>query len=419
MIQRAVIITVGNELLRGQTIDTNSAFLAQQLAAVGLEVKLKLSIGDCEDDIISALETAEQNGSVIVLSGGLGPTSDDRTKSALARRYDRPLVFHESVMQAVDAHFRRLGRHMPEINRNQALLPQGSLLLPNAHGTAWGIWIEHDGKDIIALPGVPFELKPMVVEHLMPRLRQKLQLPPLLYRTLHVYGIGESALAERIADIEHQLPPQLSLAYLPHYSVVRLRLNASGADQQTLQALLAEAEQKLLQRLGNAVFGFDDTSLEAELGNMLRAAGKSVATAESCTGGAVAARIVEIPGASDYFIGGVVTYSNELKQQLLNVSAATLQQHGAVSEPTVLEMLRGLFQLFPTDYGAAISGIAGPDGGSPQKPVGTVWIAVGNRHHHQAHRFLFRGNRTDIITYAALNTLGLLLQCVRADQQHP
>ncbi|MCS6917702.1 MAG: competence/damage-inducible protein A [Chitinophagales bacterium] len=410
----AVLVTIGNELLSGLTVDTNSAFLARGLASIGLKVRMKLSAADSIPEIVHALHLAEQQGTVILLSGGLGPTSDDCTKPALAERYGRPLIFYPHVMEAVQAHFRRLGRTMPEINRNQALLPERSTLLPNAFGTAWGIWIEEGGKHIIALPGVPFELKPMFTEQVLPRLQQKLPPSPLLSRTLHIFGMGESAIAERIADIERSLPPAISLAYLPHYSVVRLRLTGSSPDADALRNQMHEAEQNLLHRLGDAVFGFDDTSLEAELGKALRAAGKSIAVAESCTGGALAARIVSVAGASDYFPGSIVAYANEVKQHLLDVPADLIGQYGAVSEAVVQAMLNGLLQRIPADYGAAISGIAGPDGGTAEKPVGTVWIATGSRANRQARRFQFRGNRNDVIEYAVMNALGLLLQQVRA-----
>lgn len=412
---KAVVVTIGNELLIGQTIDTNSAFLAQHLMPLGITIERKITVGDRTEHITSALAEAERYGGVILITGGLGPTSDDCTKQALAAYYRRPLVHHEAVMQAVEAHFRRLGRSMPEINRNQALLPERSTLLANAYGTAWGIWIEEDGRHIIALPGVPFEMKPMFLEQVVPELRRRLQLPPVLTRTLHVFGLGESALAERIADLEVALPAGMSLAYLPHYSVVRLRLTAAGAPEEQLREMLNHAEQQLRQRLGSAIFGEDNTSLEEALGKSLLSAGKTLAVAESCTGGALAARIVEVAGASAYFLGGVVGYHNQVKLDLLQVPESLLEQYGAVSEPVVIAMLLGLLERIPADYAAAISGIAGPEGGTADKPVGTVWMATGRREQYTVRRFQFRGSRIDVINYAVMNALGLLLQQVRAE----
>ncbi len=399
---------VGDELLLGQTTDTNAAFLGQQLSGIGFEVVRRWTVGDRHEEIRWALHQAEQSVPIIILSGGLGPTPDDRTKDALASHVGRRLIFQPDVMQQVEAHFRRLGRPMPAVNRNQALVPEGSHILPNAEGTAVGIWIEHDNRIYVALPGVPFELKPMVSHALIPMLKGLATHGVVLHRTVHTQGLGESLIAERIADIEQSLPAHITLAYLPHYATVRLRLTGKGDGPEKLNQQLDAVVQQLVGRLGAVVFGFDDTSLAHEVGKALRSRGASVAAAESCTGGLVSKYITSVAGASDYFSGSIVAYQNRIKETLLGVPHDILALNGPVSEAVVHHMVVGATTVLKATYGIAISGIAGPEGGTKDLPVGTVWVSVGSAEQQRSRRFLFRGDRTTIMHYAALSALGML-----------
>ncbi len=399
---------VGDELLLGQTTDTNAAFLGQQLAGSGFEVVRRWTVGDRHEEIRWALQQAEQSAPVIIVTGGLGPTPDDRTKDALAAHVGRRLIFRPDVMQQVEDHFRRLGRPMPAVNRNQALVPEGCQILPNAQGTAVGIWIEHDNRIYVALPGVPFELKPLVSHALIPMLKGLATHGVVLHRTVHTQGLGESLISERIADIEQSLPAHMTLAYLPHYATVRLRLTAKGDRPEILRQQLDEVVQRLVARLGTGVFGFDDTSLPKEVGEALRSRGASLAAAESCTGGMVSEYITSVGGASDYFLGGIVAYQNHVKETLLGVPHDILMTQGPVCEAVVQHMVVGITRVMQSTYGMAISGIAGPEGGTKDLPVGTVWVSVGSAEQQRSRRFLFRGDRTTIMHYAALSALGML-----------
>jgi nicotinamide-nucleotide amidase len=374
------IMTIGDELLYGQVVDTNSAFMGQQLGRLGLRVRQITSVSDRADEIVAALDQARQRTKVILMTGGLGPTKDDLTKHVLARYFGRELVLHEPTLHHVEEIFRRFNRPMLDVNRQQALVPEGTEVLHNAVGTAPGMWIEDQGTVFISMPGVPFEMKRLMTDEVLPKLQSKFQLAPIEHVVVMTAGLGESFLAEKIKDWESALPPNIKLAYLPSLGSVRLRLTGTADGHSTehgpnLRDRMLALLPALRERIGSYIFAEEDSPLEVVVGKLLQQKNWQLGTAESCTGGAVAARITSVPGSSAYFRGSVVAYDNDIKEALLGVNAETLAQHGAVSEATVREMAEGARARLGCDVTLATSGIAGPGGGTPLKPVGTICIA--------------------------------------------
>jgi len=324
-------------------------------------------------------------------------------------------VMNEEILVMVKELFKKIIRPMPEANIQQAEVPDNCIPIKNFLGTAPGMWFdqrtpggEKEEKIFVSMPGVPFEMKAMMTDFVIPKLKERFRTPVIIHRTIHTQGVGESTLAEKISDIEKSFPENFKLAYLPNYSLVRLRITAIGDDETLLQNQVKAFEEKICERVGEFVFGFDDTSLEKEVGKILREKKKTVSTAESCTGGLVAHKICLVPGASEYFVGSIVSYSYDLKKMLLDVKEETLLTYGAVSEETVREMLIGALKKTKSDYAISISGIAGPGGGTPDKPVGTVWIAVGNKENVIAKKFFFTRGREIIMEYTAIAALGML-----------
>lgn len=404
----AHIITIGDEILIGQTIDSNSAFIGEQLTQAGISVSRISSVGDEPEDIRRVLQGLLPEEKIVIITGGLGPTRDDITREVLAKFFETPLELHQPTWERIQRIMTRIGRKATEGHRWQSYLPVGAELLPNRLGSAPGIWKEHQGRIFVSLAGVPYEMKAIMTEEVMPRLAEKLPLKVLLYRTLRTAGAVESGLAETLEDFEDNLPPELSLAYLPSPGQVRLRLTARGEDQKRLQRLLDEKTEEMRRMLGDTIFGEGKTTLEEALGQMLRERQLQFSTAESCTGGYVAHRLTLVPGSSDYFPGSLVAYSNELKRRQLGVSAQTLEQHGAVSEQCVREMVAGLLPLTGADIGLAISGIAGPGGGTPDKPVGTVWIAVGDRERMETRKLTIGKDRRLNIRFSGIYALNFV-----------
>lgn len=405
---RAEIITIGDEILIGQIVDTNSAWLGQQLSVLGVEVVQISSVSDQRIAIVEALEEAQGRADLILITGGLGPTKDDITKHTLADYFGSRLVRNERVYGRLQAWFEQRGRVMSEMNGRQADLPHNAEILDNDMGTAQGMLWRRAGKLVLSMPGVPYEMKWIVKNQLIPLLQREFALPIILHRTIMTTGIVESMIAERIADIEAALPAHIKLAFLPRPGIVRLRLSATGPDRAVLAAEVAVYEQRIVAELGHHVYGYDDQLLEAAIGEMLKTKGHQLALAESCTGGNIAQLITSIAGASQYFPGGVVSYSNRAKMTLLGVKAETLDSQGAVSEATVLEMVAGVRQKFGADYGIAVSGIAGPDGGTAEKPVGTVWMAVQGPRETLVRQYNFGTDRALNIERASMQALYLL-----------
>jgi len=396
----AEIITIGDEILIGQIIDSNSAWLAEQLNLIGIRVRQKTSVGDDKYHIISALDEASKRAEIIFITGGLGPTRDDITKLTLCEYFNTKLVFNEQVFKDVESFF--LNRKLPmiESNRMQAELPENCTVIRNYKGTAAGMWFIKDNVEYISMPGVPFEMKSMMVDSIIPMVKKRFKLPVILHRTILTHGIGESFLAKRIEEWENNLPENLKLAYLPSPEHVRLRLSIYSDNEVQDQEILDEQEKILKTYLDKEIFGYGNQTLEEVVGNLLKSNNSTVSTAESCTGGNIAHLITSISGSSAYFKGSIVAYSNEIKVNILNVRPADIEKYGAVSEEVVKQMADGVRKLMQTDYAVATSGIAGPDGGTNEKPVGTTWIAVANNDNIWAKKFVFANDR-DINTRRA------------------
>jgi len=403
----ADILTIGDELLIGQVVDTNSAWMAEQLNAYGIRVRQITSISDDRQHILSSLQEVATSSDLILITGGLGPTRDDITKQTLCEYFETSLVFSEKAYQNIERLFSSRRFPMTELNRRQALVPECCTVLNNPNGTAPGMWFEKDGKVYVSLPGVPFEMKALMTEEVLPRLAGRSG-QKILHRTILTEGVGEPFLAAKIEAWENNLPAFIKLAYLPQPGIVRLRLTATGTDEFLLREAVTRAEEELMILAGEHIFGFDEDTLEEVIGNLLRERHQTLATAESCTGGLVARMITSVAGSSDYFQGSVVAYSNEVKEKVLGVNRLTIQDHGAVSEETVREMAEGVRSLLGTGYAIAISGIAGPAGGSEEKPVGTTWIAVASGQRTVAAHFRFGEHRGRNIQRAALAALSML-----------
>ena len=408
------IMTIGDELLYGQVVDTNSAFMGQELGRIGLRVRQITSVSDRADEILAALDSARTRARIVLMTGGLGPTKDDLTKHVLARYFGQELVLHQPTLDHVTKLFERFNRPMLDVNRQQAVVPAGCEVLFNAVGTAPGMWFEDRGTVFVSLPGVPFEMKRLMSDHVLPRLQSRFALAPIEHVVVMTAGLGESFLAEQIADWEAALPPNFRLAYLPSLGSVRLRLTATADGLPDLRGRMLALLPALRERIGPYIFAEDETPLEAAIGRLLTDQGLTLATAESCTGGLVAQRLTTVPGASAWFQGSVVAYSNDLKVDLLGVSPATLVAHGAVSEATVREMAQGARRRLGTDIAVATSGIAGPGGGSEAKPVGTMCIAYADANHVISKQYQFDRGRELNVQYATQVLLTLLRQQLAA-----
>ena len=408
----AEVITIGDEILYGQTLDTNTQWMGQRLNGIGVKIIRKVALGDQREEIVKGLEEASQRADIILLTGGLGPTKDDITKKTLADYFDTPLVMSEEILQHITDLFTKRNLSMNALNEAQALVPRDCTVIPNSQGTAPGMWFEHAGKVYVSMPGVPYEMETMMSESVIPKLREVFSLPVIYHQMIQTVGIGESWLAEQIEEWEDQLPSHIRLAYLPSFGRVKLRLTAVGEERTQLEEDVAAQVRQLEPIIQKYIYGYGDKTLEEAIGELLFEEGKTLAVAESCTGGYLAHTITSIPGSSGYFQGGVVAYSNALKINLLGVPEETLVHHGAVSEETIRAMAEGVRERLNTDFGVATSGIAGPGGGTPDKPVGTVWIAVAGPAETVAKKILLSNNRLVNIrrsTVVALNMLRKLI----------
>lgn len=389
----ASIMTIGDELLIGQVVDTNSAFMAQRLNEIGISVKQILSVGDRKEEIMKGLDRAGAETSLVLVTGGLGPTSDDITKPTICEYFGTQLKEDHVVLEQVQSLLAGRGVGMNEKNRQQASVPATAKVIRNRVGTAPCLWMEKEQRTYIFMPGVPFEMKTILTEELIPRFLRMYTLPALVHRTILTQGIPESFLADKLTDFEKNIPANVRLAYLPSPGMVRLRLTATGEDKSPVEVQLENLVNQLKQILGTAIYGFEEDRLEQVIGKMLLERNATLATAESCTGGAISAAITSVPGSSDYFKGGVVAYSNRLKIELLEVDEMLIRTHGAVSHDVVSAMARGIREKTGADYSIATSGIAGPGGGVPGKPVGTIWIAVSSVRGEEAREYHFGEDR--------------------------
>ena len=407
----ASIITIGDELLIGQTIDTNSAWIGQELNKIGVWLKRRVAVGDVWDDIWNALDAESKESDIIIITGGLGPTADDITKPLLCKYFGGKLIVNEDVLTHVkylfDKVYRRPGP-MLERNLKQAEVPDVCTVLHNAKGTAPGMWFEKSGKIYISLPGVPHEMKGLMTNEVLPRIPKHFQLPFIIHRTAFTMGTGESMIAEKIKDFETGLPDHIKLAYLPGYGMVKLRLTAKGDDKEKMERELDEKFYILKELVDEWLVTDKDENLATVVTKILKEKNKTIGTAESCTGGYIAHLITSNPGSSVGYKGSIISYANDVKENILGVSDKTLRTVGAVSEETVIQMVKGAIEKLNVDFAVATSGIMGPDGGTDEKPVGTVWIAAGNKGKVQTAKLAFRFDRErniEMTSHTALNFL--------------
>jgi len=402
------IITIGDEILIGQTVDTNSAWMGNELNMMGIRINRITSVSDNKGEIISSLDEALSRAEVVLMTGGLGPTSDDITKETLAGYFGGNLVMDNEVLENVTDRLRRRNLQMNENNRRQAMVPDNCKVLRNLTGTAPGMLFEKNGKIVVSMPGVPHEMKHIMKEHVLPLLAVRLPGGVIVHKNIMTYGVAEAILAERLEAFENELPGEIRLAYLPAYGVIKLRLTAAGSDEKKIRESIKEQVAKLYEIITDVIYGEDEVMLEEAVGKLLNDNNLTVATAESCTGGKIASLITSVPGSSGWFRGAVVAYDNSIKTGVLGVSKETLRIYGAVSAETAGEMARGARRLMGTDYAVAVTGIAGPTGGTADKPVGTVWIAIDSERGLLTEKQIFADNRQINISRSSYGALNLL-----------
>lgn len=408
----ACIITIGDEILVGQIVDANSAWIAEQVNLLGIKVLEIISISDNSIHIKQTLSKYEGFTDLVLITGGLGPTNDDITKHTLAEYFNSKLTNHPEVIAHINELFGARGQKVSEINRLQAMLPDNCRVLKNPSGTAQGMWFEKGGTIFVSMPGVPYEMKDIMTLSLLPILNEKIKGPIVLHKTMMTQGIPESYLSLRLKEWESQLPSDIKLAYLPKPGIVRLRLTATGTERNQLGKVLEAEISKALKIIGDDVYGYDDQPIEKVIGEILLERNATLAIAESCTGGFIAHLITSIPGSSKYFLGSVVAYSNLIKEGFLGVDAAIINDYGAVSKEVVEKMASGILKKFNSDYAIATSGIAGPDGGTYEKPVGTTWIAVASAEKVVSCKYLLGEHRGRNIEKAANTALNMLRKII-------
>lgn len=403
----AELITIGDELLIGQVVDTNSAWMGRELNNIGIEVLRIVSVRDREEEILEAIDNAMKRVNIVLVTGGLGPTKDDITKQTLCKYFNTELIFSEEVFENVK---RVLAGKIPmnKLNKGQAMVPKNCTVINNPVGSASVSWFERDGKVLVSMPGVPQEMTTVMAESVLPKLHERFQTDVIMHQTFLVQHHPESVLAEKLEAWEVALPDCIKLAYLPKLGIIRMRLTGRGHDRKEVETLLNREKAKLETILGEDIFSEEDTPLEVIIGELLKKRKLTVSTAESCTGGSIAERLTSIAGSSEYFKGSIVAYSNEVKKDLLYVSSETLEKYGAVSEETVIEMVKGAMKALKTDCAVATSGIAGPGGGTPEKPVGTVWIAAGYKNEIRTYKQETNRGRAMNIERAGNNALLML-----------
>ena len=405
---RVSLITIGDEILIGQIVDTNSSWLGQRLTDLGMDVVKRYSVGDNLDDIVAVLDLAKLQSDLVLVTGGLGPTKDDVTKLAICDYFDVETYFDEENFEWIKQVFSKYGRQPQNSHKMQCHLPIGCRKLKNRMGTAPGMLMRHDGKSFIFIPGVPIEMKYIFNHSIEELILSEFRTEPIFYRTILTAGIGESVIADKISEVEDNLHEHLGIAYLPSLSQVRVRILSKGLNEEKARQLVDEAVRKIVHILGDAVFGYDGATLSSSVGKLLSAQNKKLTLAESCTGGYIAHLLTSDSGASDYFVGSLVSYSNELKMKELEVKSATLSAHGAVSEQTVIEMAQGAIKKYDADIALSVSGIAGPGGGSPEKPVGTIWMCVADRHRTRTKMLTLPRTRMINIQQAGIIGLNLI-----------
>lgn len=416
-IMKASILTIGDELLIGQTIDTNSAWMGAELSSIGFDVQKSISIHDRREDILENLRDAGRDNDVVLITGGLGPTSDDITKQTLCEFFGTKLVMNEKVLDMIT--WMLSGRNFPmnENNRRQAEVPESCRVLENATGTAPGMWFEKNNTIFVSLPGVPYEMKHIMTVHVLPELRKRFVSQAIVHRNIMTFGTFEAKLAEILAQFEAELPGHIKMAYLPSWGVIKLRLTATGKNKDTLEKETQYQVDKLYSIIPEFIYASKEETLEYTVGNLLKSKNLRVSTAESCTGGEIAHLITSVSGSSSWYKGSVVAYSNDIKTSILGVSDDDIKLYGAVSEQVIKAMAAGALNLFKTDYAVATSGIAGPDGGTPEKPVGTVWIAVASKAGVVTEHKLLGTERQSNIRRSSLIALNLLRRQIMINEK--
>ena len=409
----AYLLTIGDEILIGQITDTNSAWMAQQLNLQGIRIAGKTSVGDVHEEIIESVRYALSKADLVLVTGGLGATKDDITKKALIEYFGVSMIFHEPTFARLNGFFKKINREVSEMNKNSCFMPENALILPNDKGLAPAMWFTEGSKVLVSMPGVPYEMQHLMTDRVLPRLRDSFPMSPIVHRTILTAGEGETTLAEKLSDFEDALPENVKLAYLPSLGTVRLRLTARGEDEAALNTQLDALKVELEKVVGYAVAGYDEDTMPLVLGRLLTSRGLTLGAAESCTGGYLSHLMTTVSGSSAYFEGSVIVYSYELKEKLINVSKTMLDTEGAVSEQCVREMVAGTLDALNVDIAVAISGIAGPNGGMPDKPVGTTWIAVGNREKTITLKIGIDRGRLKNIEYAANTALNLVRKFLR------
>lgn len=405
---RAEIITIGDEILYGQITDTNTQWISAELDKIGIRTVRKSSVGDTEEAILQIFNEASQRADLVIVTGGLGPTKDDITKKTFCKYFGSSLEIHPQALIDLTAFFKKRGREVTGLNKGQAELPTNATYIENTMGTAPGMWFEHEGVVYISMPGVPYEMKGLMTLSLLPKIQEHFKTPVIFHKVIRTVGIGESLLAEMIDEWEDALPSHIKLAYLPSMGSVKLRLTGFGDNIDTLEQEVEAEFQKVLPIIQEFVYGFGNDELEEVVGRLLKEKDLTVSVAESCTGGYLGHQFTKVAGSSAYFMGGILSYSNEVKINQLGVKAETLAKFGAVSEETVIEMSENIRKLCNTSFGLATSGIAGPDGGTPDKPVGTIWIAIASEHQTITKKLQLGGFREQNIHLTAINILNLL-----------
>jgi len=404
------IITIGDEILIGQIIDSNSAWMAQQLNLIGANIEQITSISDTDKAIQNTMKLSSKSADIVLMTGGLGPTKDDITKKSMAAYFGVEMIFHEPTWERIEKLFQKWGRSTTPAHREQCLMPENATILKNKMGTAPGMWFEFNNTVFVSMPGVPYEMKYLMEFEVLPKLKTTFKSKPIAHRTILTVGEGESRIAARVEAIESSLPSHIKLAFLPNLGNVRLRLSGTGEDETILNQELDEYKAAIEQLIPELIYGYETDNLESAIGRMLQKRNLTIATAESCTGGFVAHKLTSVAGSSAYYMGSVIAYDNQVKINQLSVSEATLEAHGAVSEATVIEMVKGAIKLLGTDIAVATSGIAGPGGGTEEKPVGTIWIAVGNKDRVQTKLIKAGKSRIKNIEYSSVYALSEVRQ---------
>lgn len=404
----AELLTIGDEILYGQITDTNSQWMSVELSNIGVKVIRKTAVGDSESEILAAFAEADQRADVVLITGGLGPTSDDITKPCLCKYFKCGLTMNVEALAHVTEFFKSRGRELTEVNRQQAMLPEACEKIDNPNGTAPGMWFNKGKKVFVSMPGVPHEMKKMMKDFVLPRIKKEFNPPVIFHKVISTVGIGESMLAEKIEPWEKSLPAHVKLAYLPNLGEVRLRLTSSGESETQLKLDTEKLIEQLQPYAGQYIFNYNEEPLEVAIGNTLRDKKLTISVAESCTGGYLSHLITSVPGSSEYFLGSMIPYAYEIKMSQLGVKPETLEKYGAVSEPTISEMANVVRARFHTDIGVATSGIAGPGGATPEKPVGMVWIAYSDKHQTVTKKLQLSKDRMINIRMASVAVLNLI-----------